>query len=132
MTEVASATRRVIIPPDLNLLALLGRNDEHLKMLESQYDVKATARGHDVTLRGQAELTQLTLVGGGAVELHLCLRTPCWISISCRMPVLASSSNRPISVSSNGVCSAVACTSTNRPEEVITTFMSTSARESSS
>ncbi len=53
MTEVASATRRVIIPPDLNLLALLGRNDEHLKMLETQYDVKATSRGYDVTLRGE-------------------------------------------------------------------------------
>ena len=53
MTQVAQATRRVIIPPDLNLLALLGRNDEHLKLLESQYDVKATSRGHDVTLRGE-------------------------------------------------------------------------------
>jgi phosphate starvation-inducible PhoH-like protein len=53
VTEVASATRRVIIPPDLNLLALLGRNDEHLKMLETQYDVKATSRGYDVTLRGE-------------------------------------------------------------------------------
>ena len=52
MTEVASATRRVLIPPDLNLLALLGRNDEHLKLLETQYDIKATSRGHDVTLRG--------------------------------------------------------------------------------
>ena len=52
MTEVASATRRVLVPPDLNLLALLGRNDEHLKLLETQYDVRATSRGHDVTLRG--------------------------------------------------------------------------------
>jgi phosphate starvation-inducible PhoH-like protein len=53
VTQVAHATRRVLIPPDLNLLALLGRNDEHLKLLESQYDVKATSRGHDVTLRGE-------------------------------------------------------------------------------
>jgi len=58
MTEVASATRRVVIPPDLNLLALLGRNDEHLKMLESQYDVKATSRGNDVTLRGEESRLQ--------------------------------------------------------------------------
>ena len=48
-----SATRRILIPPELNLLALLGRNDENLKLLETQYDVKATARGHDVTLAGR-------------------------------------------------------------------------------
>jgi len=53
VTDVTHATRRVIIPPDLNLLALLGRHDEHLRLLESQYDVKATSRGHDVTLRGE-------------------------------------------------------------------------------
>jgi len=52
VTEVASATRRVLIPPDLNLLALLGRNDEHLKLLETQYNVQVTSRGHDITLRG--------------------------------------------------------------------------------
>src|SRR5262249_4274555 len=33
--------------------ALLGRNDEHLRTLESQYDIRITARGHDVTLRGE-------------------------------------------------------------------------------
>jgi len=48
VSDVASATRRVLIPPDLNLLALLGRNDEHLKLLETQYDVRVTSRGHDV------------------------------------------------------------------------------------
>ena len=58
MSDVASATRRVLIPPDLNLLALLGRNDEHLKLLETQYDVRVTSRGHDVTLRGDEERLQ--------------------------------------------------------------------------
>jgi len=52
VTEVASATRRIVVPPDLNLLALVGRNEEHLHMLESQYDIRATSRGHDITLRG--------------------------------------------------------------------------------
>jgi phosphate starvation-inducible PhoH-like protein len=52
LTEATSVTRRLILPPDLNHLALLGRNDEHLRMLESQYDVRITARGHDVTFRG--------------------------------------------------------------------------------
>ncbi len=52
LTEAAHATRRVILPPDLNHLALLGRNDEHVRAIESQYDVRITARGHDITLRG--------------------------------------------------------------------------------
>ena len=52
MTETAHATRRVILPPDLNHLALLGRNDEHVRAIESQYDVRITARGHDITVRG--------------------------------------------------------------------------------
>ena len=62
MTEVASATRRVLIPPDLNLLALLGRNDEHLKLLETQYDVRVTSRGHDVQME-QRVLLALTQAG---------------------------------------------------------------------
>ena len=49
MTE---ATRRIVVPPDLNLLALLGRNEAHLRTIETQYDVRATSRGHDITLRG--------------------------------------------------------------------------------
>jgi phosphate starvation-inducible protein PhoH and related proteins len=48
-----TATRRVILPPDLNHLALLGRHDEHVRTLESQYDVRISIRGHDVTLRGE-------------------------------------------------------------------------------
>jgi phosphate starvation-inducible protein PhoH and related proteins len=40
------------LPPDLNHLALLGRNDEHVRAIESQYDVRITVRGHDITLRG--------------------------------------------------------------------------------
>ena len=53
MTEATHVTRRLVLPPDLNHLALLGRNDEHLRSLESRYDVRITARGHDVTLRGE-------------------------------------------------------------------------------
>jgi phosphate starvation-inducible protein PhoH and related proteins len=53
LTEATHATRRVILPPDLNHIALLGRNDEHLRTIELQYDVRLTVRGHDVTLRGE-------------------------------------------------------------------------------
>jgi phosphate starvation-inducible protein PhoH and related proteins len=49
---VTEATRRIVVPPDLNLLALLGRNEAHLRTIETQYDVRATSRGHDITLRG--------------------------------------------------------------------------------
>jgi phosphate starvation-inducible PhoH-like protein len=53
LTEATGVTRRVVLPPDLNHLALLGRHDEHLRALEAQHDVRITARGHDVTLRGE-------------------------------------------------------------------------------
>ncbi len=53
MTEATSVTRRLVLPPDLNHLALLGKNDEHLRTLETQYDIRITARGHDVTLKGE-------------------------------------------------------------------------------
>jgi len=68
LTEATHATRRIVLPPDLNHLALLGRHDEHLRALESQYEVRITARGHDVTLRGderqvgEAERVLLDLV----------------------------------------------------------------------
>jgi phosphate starvation-inducible PhoH-like protein len=32
---------------------LLGKNDEHLRALEAQYDVRITARGHEITLKGE-------------------------------------------------------------------------------
>ncbi len=53
MTEATGVTRRIVLPPDLNHLALLGRQDEHLRALEAQHDVRITVRGHDVTLRGE-------------------------------------------------------------------------------
>jgi phosphate starvation-inducible PhoH-like protein len=53
LTEATGVTRRIVLPPDLNHLALLGRHDEHLRALEAQHDVRITARGHDVTLRGE-------------------------------------------------------------------------------
>lgn len=55
LTEATHATRRIILPPDLNHLALVGRHDEHLRALENQFDVKITARGHDITLRGEEQ-----------------------------------------------------------------------------
>jgi phosphate starvation-inducible PhoH-like protein len=53
LTEATAVTRRIVLPPDLNQLALAGRHDEHLRALEAQFDVRITARGHDLTVRGE-------------------------------------------------------------------------------
>src|SRR5262249_50744614 len=52
MAPGTDVTRRVVLPASSDLLTLLGRNDEHLRALESQYDVRIVARGHELTLAG--------------------------------------------------------------------------------
>ena len=41
------------LPASSDLLTLLGKNDEHLRALESQFDLRVSARGHELTLRGE-------------------------------------------------------------------------------
>ena len=87
MSEAAAVTRRISIAPDVDLLPLLGRNDDHLKTLEHELDVRIVARGHEITLRGderqvrraERALTQLAeLVRSGtpvrSVEVRAALR----------------------------------------------------------
>ncbi|MEK7700587.1 MAG: PhoH family protein [candidate division NC10 bacterium] len=87
MSEVTTITRRLSIAPDVDLSHLLGRNDDHLRTLEHELDVRVIARGHDITLKGderqvrKAEhaLVQLAeLVRSGAplraVEVRAALR----------------------------------------------------------
>jgi phosphate starvation-inducible PhoH-like protein len=45
-------TQRIALPPEVDLGALLGRNDENLRLLESQLALRIVARGHEITLRG--------------------------------------------------------------------------------
>jgi phosphate starvation-inducible PhoH-like protein len=52
LASAASVTRRLQLPPTSDLLSLLGKNDEHLRAIESRLDVRITARGHELTLRG--------------------------------------------------------------------------------
>jgi phosphate starvation-inducible PhoH-like protein len=52
VSEATTVTRRISIAPDVDLLPLLGRNDDHLRTLEHELDVRIVARGHDVTLKG--------------------------------------------------------------------------------
>ena len=48
-------TRRILLPPAADQLSLLGRNDEHLRLLESQLGLKIVARGNEVILEGSDE-----------------------------------------------------------------------------
>jgi phosphate starvation-inducible PhoH-like protein len=52
LSQVTTTTRRLSLAPDIDLLPLLGRNDDHLRTLEAELDVQIVARGHDITLKG--------------------------------------------------------------------------------
>jgi phosphate starvation-inducible PhoH-like protein len=52
VSESATVTRRLSIAPDVDLLPLLGKNDDHLRALESELDVRIVARGHEIQVRG--------------------------------------------------------------------------------
>ncbi len=45
-------TQRITLAPEVDLGALLGRNDENLRLLESQLALRIVARGNEITLRG--------------------------------------------------------------------------------
>jgi len=52
LSDTETITRRISLAPDVDLLPLLGRNDDHLRTLESELDVRIVARGHDIMLKG--------------------------------------------------------------------------------
>ena len=67
MSETTAITRRISLAPDLDLLPLLGRNDDHLKTLETELDVRIVARGHDIMVKGderQVKKAERALVTG--------------------------------------------------------------------
>ena len=78
MSEATQITRRLSLAPDVDLGDLLGRNDDHLRMLESEFDVRIVARGHDVMLKGderqvrraERALTQLAELLRSGAPLH--------------------------------------------------------------
>jgi phosphate starvation-inducible PhoH-like protein len=45
-------THRITLSSETDLGALLGRNDENLRLLESELALRIIARGHEITLRG--------------------------------------------------------------------------------
>jgi phosphate starvation-inducible PhoH-like protein len=52
LSDAAAVTRRIALAPDVDLLPLLGRNDDHLRTLEHELDVRIVARGHDIMVKG--------------------------------------------------------------------------------
>ena len=52
MKEATTVTRRIALAPDVDLLPLLGRNDDHLRTLEAELDVQIVARGHEIVVKG--------------------------------------------------------------------------------
>jgi phosphate starvation-inducible PhoH-like protein len=44
--------QRITLPSEVDLGALLGRNDENLRLLESELALRIVARGNEITLRG--------------------------------------------------------------------------------
>jgi len=51
-------TKRITLASDADLLPLLGRNDENLRLLESQLALRIVARGTEITLRGEEHQVQ--------------------------------------------------------------------------
>ncbi len=87
MSEATIVTRRISLAPDVDLLPLLGRNDDHLRTLEGELDVRIVARGHEIMVKGderqvrkaERALTQLAeLIRSGApvrsVEVRAAIR----------------------------------------------------------
>ncbi len=63
----------VQIPNSINMVALLGPNDEHLALIESAFDADVHVRGNRVTLRGES--AELALAERLIDELVAILRT---------------------------------------------------------
>ena len=73
MSEATTVTRRISIAPDVDLLPLLGRNDDHLRTIESELDVRIVARGHDIMLKGDEQ--QVKTAERALVQLAELVRT---------------------------------------------------------
>ena len=63
----------VDVPNSVNMVSLLGPNDEHLSLIESRFDADVHVRGNRVTLRGQS--AELALAERLLDELVSILRT---------------------------------------------------------
>jgi phosphate starvation-inducible PhoH-like protein len=63
----------VVVPNSINMVALLGPRDEHLKMMEQAFEADIHVRGNQVTLRGQP--AEVALAERALDELVTIIRT---------------------------------------------------------
>jgi phosphate starvation-inducible PhoH-like protein len=80
MTETSKTSNRrdqpqhiVDVPNSINMVSLLGPNDEHLALIESSFDADIHVRGNRVSLRGES--SELALAERLLDELVTILRT---------------------------------------------------------
>jgi phosphate starvation-inducible PhoH-like protein len=73
LSEATTVTRRISLAPDVDLLPLLGRNDDHLRTLESELDVRIVARGHEIMVKGDER--QVKTAERALVQLAELVRT---------------------------------------------------------
>ncbi|MGH7355772.1 MAG: PhoH family protein [Candidatus Rokuibacteriota bacterium] len=52
MSEATIVTRRLTLAPEVDLGQFLGRNDDNLRTLEAELDVRIVARGHEMMVKG--------------------------------------------------------------------------------
>jgi phosphate starvation-inducible protein PhoH and related proteins len=69
----ATPTHSVVVPPSVNMVALLGPGDEHLTLIENAFAADVHVRGNLVTLRG--EPAEVALVERLLDELVTIIRT---------------------------------------------------------
>jgi phosphate starvation-inducible PhoH-like protein len=53
LSHATVVTRRLLLASDVDLLPLLGRNEENLRALESQLGLRIVARGSEISLTGE-------------------------------------------------------------------------------
>ena len=53
MSEATMVTRRLTLAPEVDLGQFLGRNDDNLRTLEAELDVRIVARGHEMMVKGE-------------------------------------------------------------------------------
>ncbi|HNJ78827.1 MAG TPA: PhoH family protein, partial [Marmoricola sp.] len=72
-TATNNPTHAVVIPSSIDMVALLGPNDEHLRLIEKSFSGQIHVRGNQVTLQGDP--AEIALAERLLDELVILLRT---------------------------------------------------------
>ena len=49
---------RLVVPPELNMIDLLGQSDDLLRLIEDQFESSISVRGNQITIKGQPSESQ--------------------------------------------------------------------------